>query len=241
MSELKGEAAAETSSSRDEARAHIVAVAAELLASGGRDAVSTRAVAAAAGTQAPAIYRLFGDKDGLLDAVAEYGFASYLAEKEVGPPASDPVEDLRAGWDLHIGFGLANPALFSLMYGDPKPGQKPPAAVAAFRVLHGRIRSIAAAGRLKVSERLAADLVHATGSGTVITLLAIPEKHRDMGLSDAACDAVIAAITTDDPPLEASGPVAAANALRAGLCEVTVLTDGERHVLREWLDRIVSR
>jgi hypothetical protein len=54
------------------------------------------------------------------------------------------------------------------------------------------------------------------------------------------CDAVIAAITTDDPPLEAPGPVAAANALRAGLGEITVLTDGERHVLREWLDRIAA-
>jgi hypothetical protein len=127
------------------------------------------------------------------------------------------------------------------MYGDPKPGQEPPAAVAAFRVLHGRIRSIAAAGRLKVSERLAADLVHAAGCGTVMTLLAIPGQRRDMGLSDAAYEAVIAAITTNDPAPVTPGPVAAANALRAGLSEVTVLTDGERHVLREWLDRIVSR
>jgi AcrR family transcriptional regulator len=60
-------------------RAQIVEVAAGLLASGGRDAVSTRAVAAAAGTQAPTIYRLFGDKDGLLAAVLEYGFATYLS------------------------------------------------------------------------------------------------------------------------------------------------------------------
>jgi AcrR family transcriptional regulator len=36
----------------------------------GRRAVTTRAVAAGAGVQAPTIYRLFGDKDGLLDALA---------------------------------------------------------------------------------------------------------------------------------------------------------------------------
>jgi AcrR family transcriptional regulator len=239
MSELM-DAAAETPTGRDETRAHIVAVTAGLLASGGRDAVSTRAVAAAAGTQAPTIYRLFGDKDGLLDAVAEHGFASYLAEKEIRATAGDPVEDLRAGWDLHVGFGLANPALYSLMYGDPRPGRKPPAAVAAFRVLQGHIRGIAAAGRLKVSERLAADLVHAAGCGTVMTLLAIPEGRRDMGLSDAAREATIAAITADAPAPAAHGPAAAANALRAGLGEVTVLTDGERHVLDEWLDRIAS-
>jgi AcrR family transcriptional regulator len=240
MSELMDVAAAGALAGRDEARAHIVAVTADLLARGGRDAVSTRAVAAAAGTQAPTIYRLFGDKDGLLDAVAEYGFASYLAEKEVLPAVSDPVEGLRAGWDLHVGFGLASPALFTLMYGDPRPGRKPPAAAAAFRVLQERIRSIAAAGRLTVSERLAADLVHAAGCGTVMTLLAVPADRRDIALSNAAREAVIAAITTDAPALEMPGPVAAANALRAELSAVTVLTGGERHVLGEWLDRITS-
>jgi AcrR family transcriptional regulator len=46
---------------------------------GGPDAVSTWAVSAAAGVQPPVIYRLFGDKNGLLDAVASYGFESYLS------------------------------------------------------------------------------------------------------------------------------------------------------------------
>ena len=44
--------------------------AADLLQTGGIEAVSTRAVAAAAGVQPPTIYRQFGDKDGLLDALA---------------------------------------------------------------------------------------------------------------------------------------------------------------------------
>ena len=94
---------------RDETRERIVATAAELLARDGREAVTTRAVAAAAGVQAPTIYRLFGDKTGLLDAVAEHGFQTYLAGKGARPESADPVEDLRAGWDLHVGFGLANP------------------------------------------------------------------------------------------------------------------------------------
>jgi AcrR family transcriptional regulator len=230
-----------TASARDEARAHIVSVAARLLAEGGRDAVSTRAVAAAAGTQAPAIYRLFGDKDSLLDAVAEYGFSAYLADKQARQFAADPIEDLRAGWDLHVGFGLANPALFSLMYGDPGPGRKSPAAVAAFRMLQQRIKAIAAAGRLKVAEHLAADLVHAAGCGTVLALLVVPEERRDMRLSRLACDAVLAAIITDAPVTEAPGSAAAATALRATLAEATVLTDGERHVLSEWLDRLAGR
>src|ERR1700761_5735370 len=100
---------------RDRVRARIVEVAAGLLAAGGPDAVSTRAVALAAGTQAPAIYRLFGDKDGLLAAVAEYGFTSFLARKPPPAAGGDPVADLRAGWDLTISFGTENPALYALM------------------------------------------------------------------------------------------------------------------------------
>jgi AcrR family transcriptional regulator len=38
--------------------------------------VSTRAVSAAARVQAPTICRIFGDKRGLLDAVARYCFSS---------------------------------------------------------------------------------------------------------------------------------------------------------------------
>jgi AcrR family transcriptional regulator len=225
---------------RDRTRARIVEAAAGLLASGGRDAVSTRAVAAAAGTQAPTIYRLFGDMDGLLDAVAEHGFASYLAAKPVPQPDADPVEDLRVGWDLHISFGLDNPALFLLMYGEPRPGHRSPAAVAGFKVLQARVHRIAAAGRLRVSERLAADMVHAAGCGAVMTLLAAPKALRPPGLSDAMFDAIVAAIATAEPAPRAAGPIPVANALRAEIPALTMLSDGERHVLAEWLDRIVT-
>ena len=109
-------------------RERIVEAAAALLTEGGREAVSTRAVSAAAGVQAPTIYRIFGDKHGLLDAVAEHGFATYLVSKTSSPPGGDPVQDLRRGWDLHVGFGLAHPAFYTLIYGEPRPGLESPAA-----------------------------------------------------------------------------------------------------------------
>jgi AcrR family transcriptional regulator len=224
---------------RDDLRARIISATAALLARGGRDAVSTRAVATAAGTQPPAIYRLFGDKSGLLDAVAEYGFAAYLEQKpKARRSAGDPVAELRAGWDSHVSFGLANPALFSLMYGNPEPGRRSPAASAALAILHEKVRDVAAAGRLAVSERHAADLMHAAGCGVVLTLLEAPEPDRDLRLSEMTREIIIGAITSGGPGLAASGPAAAANALRARLGELGMLTDGERHALSEWLDRI---
>ena len=219
-------------------RERILAVTTKLLAEGGREAVSTRVVSAAAGVQAPTIYRLFGDKQGLLDAMATRGFATYLASKTDVQPSADPVEDLRAGWDLHVGFGLANPALYSLMYGEPRPGQVPPAARRAAEVLAQHVRRIAEAGRLRVGEERAAQLIHAAGSGTTLTLIALPPDRRDPALSALAREAVIAAITTDAPAHVAPGPVGAAAALRAVLPQTDALTGPERALLHEWLDRV---
>jgi len=226
------------SASADSHRARIITAAARLLAESGREAVSTRAVSAAAGVQAPTIYRLFGDKQGLLDAVAAHGFAAYLNEKTDLTPSGDPVEDLRTGWDLNIGFGLANPALYALMYGEPRPDATPPAALAAAEVLAAHIHRIAEAGRLRVDEERAAQLVHAVGGGTALALIATPEDRRDLTVSDLAREAVIAAIITDAPALAVPGPAGAAVALRAVLPQTSALSANERSLLKEWLDRI---
>ncbi|CNF93934.1 TetR family transcriptional regulator [Mycobacterium tuberculosis] len=220
-------------------RERILAATAKLLAEGGREAVSTRAVGTAAGVQAPTIYRLFGDKQGLLDAVAAEGFTTYLSTKSTPEPDTDPVDDLRAGWDEHLQFGLANPALYMLMC-EPRPGSRPPAAAAGIEILSARVHRIAEAGRLRVGEERAVQLVHAAGSGTTIALIAMPEAARDLQLSVMAREAVIAAITTDAPAHSAPGPVGAAVALRAVLPRATALTEPERGLMREWLDRIAN-
>ena len=224
----------------DTTRDRIVAAAVELLTEGGREAVSTRAVSAAAGVQAPAIYRLFGDKQGLLDAVATHGFATYLRSKTDLKPNVDPVDDMRQGWDLHVGFGLANPALYSLMYGEPRPGAASPAAVAGAELLAELVRRIAAAGRLRVSEHHAAQLLHSVAVGTTLSLIALPEERRDPVLADLARDAVIAAVTTDVPVAATPGAAGAAVALRALLPQTAALSAPERALLEQWLDRIAG-
>lgn len=223
-------------------RERIVVAAAELLAEGGREAVSTRVVSAAAGVQAPTIYRLFGDKQGLLDAVAAHGIAEYLHGKTAREQDPDPVEDLRRGWGLHVGFGLAHPALYALAFGEPRPGAEPPAERQSAAVLGAMIRRIAEAGRLRVSEERAAHLVHATGRGITLTLIGMAPERRDPALSEFARESVIATIATDGlaRATAGAGPVPTAVTLRAHLSELAVLTEAERGLLREWLDRVAA-
>ncbi|XYH97883.1 TetR/AcrR family transcriptional regulator [Sorangium sp. So ce1128] len=229
-------------------RERIVRAAADLLARGGREAVSTRAVSAAAGVQAPTIYRQFGDMRGLLDAVARETFAEYVRQKATRERADDPIEDLRRGWDLHVAFGLANPAVYALIYSDPTSAANAPVVRDGEAILHGLVARAAEAGRLRVSVPHAARMIAAAGSGVTLSLIATPTEDRDPRLSGAMRDAVLAAITvaptSDGVPDEAPGAgrvAARAVALRAVLAEAPdALSPAERHLLGEWLDRLAG-
>jgi AcrR family transcriptional regulator len=229
---------------RSDTRSSVVQVAAQLLQEHGPGAVTTRAVAEGAGVQAPTIYRLFGDKEGLLDAVAEHVMATYVSAKAavVASAAAedvDPLLDLRAGWDMQIDFGVANPSLFALL-SDPVRARRSPAAQSGQGVLRSRVHRVALTGRLRVSEQRAVDLIHAAGTGAVLTLLATPPQQRDAGLADAMLEAVLSQILTGAPESRSSGTAATVVALSALAPELDVLSDAERRLLTEWLDRAVA-
>lgn len=217
-------------------RSRIIAAAAKLIVEGGVDAATTRAVAIAAKVQAPTLYRLFGDKDGLLEAVAEQTMADYVAEKGRRIPEADPIEDLRLGWDAHVAFGLAHPSIFRLMSG-VRLGRPSRATLAGLDILRERVQRVARTGRLRCTAERAVDLIHAMGTGTVLTLLEKPDDER-VDFSEDARDSVFAAIIGDQPPTADGGPASVASALRASLQDITALTPGERQLLGELLERI---
>ncbi len=194
--------------------------------------------------QAPTLYRLFGDKDGLLEAVAEHVMSTYVSAKaEIVEAASaadaDPVEDLRDGWATQIDFGLANPALFRLL-SDPDRVMHSPAARSGKRVLQARIRRIAMTGRLRVSEQHAVDLIQAAGIGAIQTLLSTSPDQRDPGLAPSIFEAVLARILADTPEPAHQAPIEAAVALRAIAPQLDMLSEAERQLLAEWLDRAIE-
>ncbi|MFD4599131.1 TetR/AcrR family transcriptional regulator [Streptomyces sp. NPDC058464] len=231
--------AAATGSAAPDTRQRVIDAAIGLLEREGRDAVTTRAVAVAAGLQAPAIYRLFGDKEGLLEAVAEHGFAAFLASKRVVPDPEDPIQDLRDSWDLAVRFGLENPALYALMYGDVSRSDSP-AFRTGLEILKGRVRRLAVGGRLRVGEALAADVIHATARGAVLTWLSMPAAERDPALLTTLREAMVTAVTTEKPAVRTTGPAGAARALRASLSDQTALSPAEQHLMSEWLDRLAT-
>lgn len=224
------------------ARDRIVRAAARLLTEANGEPVSTRAVCNAAGVGAPTLYHHFGDKQGLFDAVAAYGFEEYLASKRAQGTTGDPVEDLRRGWDLHVEYGVTHPAFYTLMYGTSRT---PAAAEEANAILLGLIEGIARAGRLRVPVETAARVIHSAGVGVTLTLIASTAgEEADRETSVRTREAVLAAVTVPPDPSPLSDAVARrASALKAALAAVPppALTASEAALLNEWLGRLADR
>jgi hypothetical protein len=179
-----------------------------------------------------------------LDAVAEHALAVYVAGKALAADGAansaanngDPVADLRAAWDVQVGFGLANAALYGLLT-DPSRVTRSPAMAEGLAILRARVHRIAAAGRLRVTERRAVELIRAAGTGAVLTLLTMEPQDRDPGLADAMYDAAAQAILTDQPAPARESTTAAAVAFLTVVPDLPLLTDTERALLSEWLER----
>ncbi len=238
MKKRQEEKNGESVSPKDRTRASILSAALQLLNAGGTDAVTTRAVAEAAGVKPPILYRHFGDKDGLLNALAEHGFGLYLAQKQTHNPHQDPIEALRSGWDKHVQFGLGHPALYLLMYAQPPAGPAPAAELSS-AMLHRHMGRVAAAGRLRIPEERAVALFHAAAVGIVVTLLRTQQRRRDMGLSAMARDNTLSMIAmTQDDPANASPVSLAATTLAAAITMKNGFSHGELTLFQEWLGRV---
>lgn len=126
-------------------REKLVAVAIRMLEEDG-ETPSLRAVAQAAGVSAMAPYRHFPDKAALIGAVAAYGFAELrsvlLDADQIG--VGDPAAAVVAQGLAYVDFALERPALFRLMFTDPRLARMPKdCGPGAYEVLADRVTGIA--------------------------------------------------------------------------------------------------
>jgi AcrR family transcriptional regulator len=223
----------------------------DLLATGGRATVTSRAVSEAAGVQPPTIYRHFGDMQGLLDVVARESIAFHVRDQASRAHTNDPVEDLRRGWDLYVEFGLSHPDAFAWLYTAPSNPDSVAVIDAGVALLEGLVTRIAEAGRLRFDVRHATDLMHAAGTGVVISLVATAPGDRDPRLSESMREAMLSTISiparADAPDPSPDGAptdervAVHAVALRALLIDGPgVLSGAERQLLNDWLDRLAT-
>ncbi|WP_307797210.1 TetR/AcrR family transcriptional regulator [Actinomadura barringtoniae] len=114
---------------RAQTSGEIKEIALKLMADGGPDAISLRAIAREMGMTAGAIYSYFPTRDDLVstligDVYREVVGRAEAARDEV--PESDPGGRIIAWGQAVREWAVANPEGFRLIYGDPVPGYRAP-------------------------------------------------------------------------------------------------------------------
>jgi AcrR family transcriptional regulator len=227
-----------------QARDRLLLAATQLLDEAGGGPVSTRQITERAGVQAPTLYHHFGSKQALLDAVVSHGFKEFLRRRRAAGAAGDPIDDIRAGWDTHVAFGLEFPSAYSHIYGNVKPGVPCGLVEDVRAMLLETLKPAEEQGRLLVSAAKAAEHILAASSGVTLALIQQPLDERDLDLSTRVRDSVLHTIASGDD-LEAPA-VATARSLPAAVgtvsealeSEAGSLTAGEIALMRELLARL---
>ena len=234
-------------STDDELRERLLhAAEAQLIDSTDND-IATRAVCEAAGVSQPVLYRLFGDKQGLLAALVDHGYARYIARKSTLAVTDDVLADLRAGWDDHMEFARTNPAVYRLMF-SPNPNGKPTARRQIFDLLVATLRRVAAEGRMTIPPHVAAPAILSANVGIALNRITQPDLYDDPDLSTRVREAIFASFLTDVGDARTEGAAVVdedGSALRTAAVHLaaqldlnpsTPLVEEERALLRRWLD-----
>ena len=221
-----------TGAPTSDTRERLIAAAADLIAASPGEEFSLRAVCDAVGVKMPTLYHFFGSKQGLIDAVIEHGFDLYLNEKSSMESSGDPIQDIRAGWDAHVAFGLANPGFYTLMYGKVRPGHSPEAQSRPSEILRALTARAAEQGRLLVPSEQAAAHILVTNIG--VTLRQIILAAPDPALSQAVREGAISAITGKGTRADDS----LTTAIEFAAARPDVLGRSETQLLIEWLGRL---
>ncbi|MDN6241544.1 TetR/AcrR family transcriptional regulator [Corynebacterium variabile] len=216
-------------------REKLITAAAAMIARAPGEDFSLRHVCDVVGVKLPTAYHFFGSKNGLVEAVVEYGFDLYLGQKSAMEHTGDPVQDIRAGWDAHVAFGLANPGLYALMYGTVRPGYAPAAQSRPGEILLSLTTAAAEQGRLVVTPEQATAHILATNIG--VTLRQIILDAADPGLSAAVREGVVRAITGTG---REGDDLAAMTVAEKAAANPEILGAAETRLFLQWLKKLNS-
>lgn len=167
---------------KQELRAAILKAAGDLFLEHGYEHFSLRQVAEQIGYSPGTIYLYFRDKDDLLQAVVGEGFERFeQALRSAASSTSDASERMHHLTEAYVGFGLANPVLYRLMF-----MQRPDFLVErgegllepkinAFAVLEDAVQAALAEGVLPPGEVLStADVLWSLTHGLVSLAISMP-------------------------------------------------------------------
>ncbi|GAA2890901.1 TetR/AcrR family transcriptional regulator [Nonomuraea rubra] len=187
----------------DELRSHLLDVAVNLLRTDGPDSLTMRRIAAEAGCTTTVIYTMFGNREGLAEALYLEGFERFRRFLEAVPQRRDPLEQLNALGPAYRQACLSEPGYYSLMFERAIPGFEPSErartlARAALNILDRVIADCISAGYLIPTQpRKIADALWAAAQGAIS--LERAGHLRDGRTFEAVTTAIICCYLVEKP------------------------------------------
>lgn len=160
----------------------------KLLVSGGVDSLGLREVARAVGVSASAPYRHFENRQALLAAIAREGFLQFDAALRAAGQEAPPKHHIEAMGRAYVGFALANPQLFRLMFSPEVGKDANPALMEAARASYASLTALTSAAGVPGRETAVSTwaLVHG------LAVLLLDDQIRLDGPADR--EALVAAV-----------------------------------------------
>lgn len=155
----------------------IMTVASEELAEKGPEELSLRQIARRLGCAIGTIYLYFRDKDALIDAVVDAGFAGLLTSLQAVDATMPPREQLRAAFQSYVRYGIDNQNLYRCAFCLPRRADRPLRRPhQAFEHLLHLVETAQAAGTFQhVATQLAAQTIWVAAHGLTSLLVLRPD------------------------------------------------------------------
>jgi AcrR family transcriptional regulator len=159
--------------SQDELRSRLIAVAGDLLLTHGADSLTVRRIATEASCSTTVVYTMFGNKEGLAEALYLEGFERFRRRLAAVPRHPDPLEYLTSLGPAYREACLAEPGYYSVMFEKAIPGFEPSERArtlgrAAVNILDRAVADCISAGYLVPTQpRKIADCLWAAAQGAI--------------------------------------------------------------------------
>lgn len=150
----------------------------KIIAKGGLEAVSTRAVCTEVGISAPTLYHYFNNKSELLESVTLLAYERYTAKDIETLKKGSPLRALLKIWEIYFDFVDSETELYLVILNAHMRGRIPRAGYDLFQSTLAVFSRADKLGQLKFRPSVCAQIFYTSAQGSALVYLSQNKNHN---------------------------------------------------------------